>query len=61
LNLNPETMKLEFLGDITEDDAFFKIAYKYIRNVSLFDMTELQQNNSFSTAENRKHFILFQS
>ena len=61
LNLNPETMKLEFLGDITEDDAFFRIAYKYIRNVSLFDMTELQQNNSFSTAENRKHFILFQS
>lgn len=61
LNLNPETMKLEFLGDISEDDAFFKIAYKYIRYVSLFDTTDLEQKNSFSTAENRKHFILFQS
>lgn len=61
LNLNPETMRLEFLGDISEDDPFFKIAYKYIRHVSLFDVSDLQQNNPFSTAENRKHFILFQS
>ena len=61
LNLNPETLKLEFLGDIAEDDAFFKITYKYIRNVSLFDTTDLQHHNSYSDAENRKHFILFQS
>ncbi|MBC7607214.1 MAG: DUF3822 family protein [Burkholderiales bacterium] len=61
LNLNPETLKLEFLGDINEEDAFFKIAYKYIRNVSLFDVSDLQLNNPFSSAEHRKHFILFQS
>jgi len=61
LNLNPETFKLEFLGDIAESDAYFKIAYKYIRNVSLFDVSDLQTGNSFSAAENRKHFILFQS
>ena len=61
LTLNPETLKLEFLGDINEEDAFFKIAYKYIRNVSLFDVSDLQLNNSFSSAEHRKHFILFQS
>jgi hypothetical protein len=61
LNLNPETMKLEFIGDISEDDAYFKIAYKYIRYVSLFDTSDLQQYNSFSKADNLKHFILFQS
>jgi len=61
LNLNPETLKLEFLGDISQTDAFFAIAYKYIRNVSLFDTTDLQQKNPFTPEENRKHFILFQS
>ena len=59
--MNPEYFNLEFLGAISEDDAYFKIAYKYIRNVSLFDVTEVQKNNSFSKAENLKHFILFQS
>ena len=61
LNLNPETLKLEFLGDIAENDSLFNITYKYIRNVSLFDVTNLQENNTFTAAENRKHFILFQS
>lgn len=61
LNMNPESFRLEFIGDIAENDAYFKIAYKYIRNVSIFDITDLQPNNSFSTADNLKHFILFQS
>ena len=61
LNMNPETFKLEFLGTIAEDDAFFKIAYKYIRNVSIFDVTDFQISNTFSTGENLKHFILLQS
>jgi hypothetical protein len=61
LNLNPESFSLEFLGDITEDDDYYKITYKYIRNVSLFDVSDMQKNNSFSKADNLKHFILFQS
>ena len=61
LNLNPEHIKLEFLGAISEEDAFYKMAYHYIRNVSLFDTTDLQSRNSFSASENLKHFILFQS
>lgn len=61
LNLNPEFFKLEFIGNIEENDEYFKIAYKYIRNVSLFDVSDLQKNNDFSKAENLKHFILFQS
>jgi len=61
LNLNPESLRLEFMGAIKETDDYFKIAYKYIRDVSLFDVTDLQNNNSFTVAENLKHFILLQS
>lgn len=61
LNMNPESFKLEFIGDVVENDAYFKIAYKYIRNVSIFDISDLKPNNTFSTADNLKHFILFQS
>jgi hypothetical protein len=61
LNMNPESFPLEFLGAIAEEDAFYKIAYKYIRNVSLLDVSDLQKNNSFSKADNLKHFTLFQS
>ena len=61
LNLNPENIKLHLLGIISEESDLFEIAYKYIRNVALLDVTDLQKNNDFSTAQNLKHFILFQS
>lgn len=61
LNMNPEVFRLEFLGQVSEDDAFYKIAYKYIRNVSLFDPEDARINNDFSAQDNREHFILFQS
>lgn len=34
LNLNPETVNLVFLGDVSEEDDLFEITYKYIRNIS---------------------------
>lgn len=34
LNLNPEILELIFLGEINKTDDLYKIAYKYIRNVS---------------------------
>ena len=61
LNMNPESFKLEFLGVISKDDAFYAIAYKYIRNIGFFDVSSLQQKNNFSAAQNQKHYILFQS
>lgn len=61
LNLNPENFNLELLGNIQKESAFFKIAYKYIRNVKLMDVSDLQVNNYFTEAENRNHFILFNS
>lgn len=61
LNLNPEKFSLELIGDIDSESDFFKIAYKYIRKVSLIEVEALRWNNYFSEAENRKHFILFNS
>ena len=61
LNLNPETVKLQLLGGISEDSEFFKIAYKYIRNVSLYDVSDLKDHSDFSDDEHRKHFILLHS
>ena len=46
LNLNPEILQLVFIGDINEDNALYKIAYKYIRNIKLgsrFDTFKLDQ------------------
>ncbi|TDO95612.1 uncharacterized protein DUF3822 [Flavobacterium sp. 245] len=60
-NLNPEIFPLELLGTIDQNDPFYAIAYKYIRNISFMDVSTLQQKNSFSLTENKKHYILFQS
>ncbi|MHC0443152.1 DUF3822 family protein [Flavobacterium sp. 3-210] len=60
-NLNPEIFPLELLGTIDQNDPFYAIAYKYIRNISFLDVSTLQQKNSFSLKENQKHYILFQS
>lgn len=59
LHLNPETFKLELLGKILESDSLYNIAYNYIRNVSLFDVSYMQ--NPFSEVENREHFVLLHS
>ncbi|MBQ0740483.1 DUF3822 family protein, partial [Aquimarina celericrescens] len=34
LKLNPEEFKLVILGNLLKDSDFFKIAHKYIRNIS---------------------------
>lgn len=56
LQLNPENFKLELLGSISEADEFYKIAYKYIRNTILFDVSDFK--NQFTENENREHFTL---
>lgn len=61
LELNPETFLLEFLGNIAVDDPIYQMAFRYIRNISLFDVSELQKTNTFTYADNLRHFILFQS
>lgn len=60
LHLNPETVQLKFIGNINTDSNLYKIAYKYIRNVSLFyDNYNLKDN--LSKYEYLQHFTLIHS
>ena len=61
LNLNPEHFKLQLLGLISEESELFEIAFKYVRNVSLLDVSNIENNNDLSKADNLKHFLLLQS
>jgi Protein of unknown function (DUF3822) len=57
LNLNPETTKLKLFGNVSKESNLYQIAYKYIRNVSLFlDHNNLE--NGISQQDYLKHFIL---
>ncbi len=61
LQLNPEIVQLHFVGDISLDSDYFKIAYKYIRNCSIYDVVSIANSYSVSTKDMLHHFILFQS
>lgn len=56
LHLNPENFPLEFLGAIDEEHSLYKIAYKYIRNISLLEINT--NNSSYNEAQLREHYIL---
>lgn len=61
LQLNPETISVQLLGNCLEEDALYKIAYKYIRNCTLLDVTNKASMLDVSSAELRNHFILYHS
>ena len=61
LQLNPETIPVQFLGAISEESDAFKIAYKYIRNCSLLDVSNLKTVLDVPESDLLKHFILFHS
>jgi hypothetical protein len=57
LQLNPEEFKAVLMGSVNESDDIYKIAYKYVRHVSLLS------NNSmlYSSDTSSKHFTLLNS
>jgi hypothetical protein len=59
LELNPEEFKLELLGEITEESALFLIAYKYIKNIKLMDVSFV--SHPLLDTEKRRHFTLLLS
>lgn len=61
LQLNPEIIPVQFLGAILEESDAFKIAYKYIRNCSLLDVSNLKAVLDVPEKDLLKHFILFHS
>lgn len=58
LSLNPETVKVWLLGDITQESALFEAAYTYIRHVALHDTTALAQRWQVTPQQASTHFIL---
>jgi hypothetical protein len=61
LQLNPETISVQLLGDCSEEDAFFKIAFKYIRNCALLDVTTKASALDVTPIALRNYFILYHS
>lgn len=61
LGMNPEFFTLKLLGHIGEEGELFKIAYTYVRNVSLLDVSRLTEINFLNDRDNLTHFTLVQS
>lgn len=59
LQLNPENFRLDLLGKISEGDALYDMAFKYVRNTNLFDVSFMF--GPLTETEKREHFILLHS
>jgi len=61
LQLNPETIQVNLLGKIAENDACFDIAYRYIRHIALLDVSDVAFRLSVKNEEALHHFTLLHS
>lgn len=61
LQLNPETIQVTLLGKVTEEDACYNIAYRYVRHITLLDVSDLAFRLSVTNEEARNHFTLLNS
>ena len=41
LNLNPETVKLNLLGDFSKSSIFYEMVYQYIRHIEFVEKNEI--------------------
>jgi hypothetical protein len=60
LELNPEKIKLIFLGDIDKDSELYHITYKYIRYISFGNRTD-SYNYTNNPKSSYSDFVLIQS
>lgn len=59
LNLNPEKFELILLGNISKENEYYKIAYKYVRNISLIENRfKYKFSSNFNETIKRKYFTL---
>lgn len=58
LQLNPEHFRLQLLGAVDADSELFDIAFRYVRNVSMLDVSALTESFSLGADTIRRHFIL---
>ena len=57
LNMNPEQFKCILMGKIKESDDLFKLAYKYIRHISILSYSNMKYHHKQTT----EHFTLLNS
>lgn len=58
LALNPEEFRLQLLGAVTEDSDYFRMAYRYVRHVSLLETDGLLSTTTRPADDLQRHFIL---
>lgn len=61
LGLNPEEFPLILLGNVTEGDKLYGIAYKYVRNVSMLETKSTFNFESGIDESCRSNFVLIHS
>jgi len=61
LELNPEEFPLVLLGNISEDNSLYDIAFTYIRNVSILKPENLPKVDTDTDPDIHKNFILTNS
>lgn len=59
LSINPEDFELIFLGNIKQESEYYKIAHKYVRNVSFGNYNQKKKvNTTIDSINSHQHFIL---
>lgn len=61
LQLNPENCKVNFVGKITEENDYFKIAYKFIRNCEIYNVQPIADKFNITKEKTLENFILIHS
>lgn len=59
LKLNPEKFEFILMGSVEKDDELYRIAYKYIRNVSMIEnRSKYSYDEVFTEADKRTYYTL---
>ena len=61
LQLNSENCKVNFIGKINEEHDYFKIAYKFIRNCEIYNVTSITDKFNITKEKALENFILIHS
>jgi hypothetical protein len=59
LELDPNAIFIELIGDIEKESELYLITYKYIRNVSFHNTSKPQLSIEFDSISKNSNFILF--
>lgn len=59
LEQHPNTMEVILYGDFNVFSEYYELAYKYIRNVKIFDHSTEAMKRNVSVEDLQKHFICF--